>query len=132
MLSIASRAPVSSPTPIIWVTIVGNADGSARIGVVSEPPARTDSPTASIALSMTKLPEVWPVMSIAWSIGTPAPISAEKVREKRARATFWTRPPIFQGIRSLKRSHCSRPRADFFHFLNPKMIPANAPSSRYG
>src|SRR2546423_15559187 len=97
--------------------MIGNADGSARIGVVNDPPARTDSPTECMAFSMTRLPDVLPVISIAWSIGTPAPISAEYVREKRARQTFCTRSPIFQGIRSLKRSHCSRPRELFFHFL---------------
>ena len=72
-----SSAPVSSPTPIIWVTMIGKAAGSARIGVVSDPPARTDSPTAYMAFSITRLPDVFPVISIAWSIGTPAPISAE-------------------------------------------------------
>ena len=42
---------------------------------------------------------------MASSIGTPAPTSAEKVREKRASATFWMIPPIFMGIFSLNVSH---------------------------
>ena len=37
------------------------------------------------------------MISIASSIGTPAAISAEKVREKRASATFWTMSPILNG-----------------------------------
>ena len=64
-----------------------------------------------MAISMTRLPEVLPVMSIASSIGTPAAIRPEKVREKRASATFWTMPPIFIGNFSLRRSHCTRPRS---------------------
>ncbi|MEJ7716476.1 MAG: hypothetical protein WKF31_00380 [Thermoleophilaceae bacterium] len=52
------------------------------------------------------MPAVRPVISMASSIGTPAATRAEKVREKRASATFWTMSPIFHGIFSLKRSHC--------------------------
>ena len=55
------------------------------------------------------------MISIASSIGTPAAIRAEKVREKRASATFWTMSPIFNGTFSLKRSHCIRPRSVLFH-----------------
>ena len=64
-----------------------------------------------MAFSMTLLPDVLPVISMASSMGTPAAISPEKVREKRASATFWTMPPIFIGILSLKVSHCSLPRS---------------------
>ena len=82
------------------------------------PPPVTESRTATIAFSTTLLPEVRPVISIASSIGTPAEISAEKVREKRASATFCTMSPIFHGIFSLKRSHCSRPRSLLFQRRN--------------
>ena len=69
----------------------------------------TDSRTSSIAFSTTLLPEVLPVMSIASSIGTPAAIRPENVREKRASATFWTMSPIFIGNFSFRRSHCISP-----------------------
>ena len=81
---------------------------------MSVPPFLTESRTSSIAFSITVLPEVRPVMSIASSIGTPAAIRPEKVREKRASATFWTMSPIFIGNFSLRRSHCMRPRSEFF------------------
>ena len=54
-------------------------------------------------------------MSMASSIGTPAAIRPEKVREKRASATFCTMPPICIGNFSLSRSHWTRPRLEFFH-----------------
>jgi hypothetical protein len=54
-------------------------------------------------------------MSIACSIGTPAALRLENVREKRASATFWTMPPIFIGALSLALSHWRRPRSLFFH-----------------
>ena len=63
-------------------------------------------------------------MSIASSIGTPAAIRPEKVREKRARATFWTMSPIFIGNFSLSRSHCMRPRSGFFHCWKANTIAA--------
>ena len=63
-------------------------------------------------------------MSIASSIGTPAAIRPEKVREKRARATFWTMSPIFIGNFSLIRSHCMRPRSEFFQKRNTQTTPA--------
>ena len=66
------------------------------------PPPFTESLTASIAFSTTVLPAVWPVISIASSIGTPAEISAEKVRDQRASAIFCTMSPIFNGIFRLK------------------------------
>ena len=68
-------------------------------------------------------------MSIASSIGTPAAIRPENVREKRASATFWTMSPIFIGNFSFSRSHCIRPRSVLFHFLNRKTI-AKAPPNR--
>ena len=108
MLIIASRAPVSSPTPIICVTIVGNT-GAARIGVEMVPPFATEARTSFIAFSTTLLPEVLPTISIASSIGTPAATSAENVREKRAMQTFCTMSPIFHGTLSLNLSHCIRP-----------------------
>ena len=95
------------------------------------PPDLTDSRTPVIAFSTILLPEVRPVISIASSIGTPAEIRPENVREKRASATFWTIPPILNGIFSLKLSHCSRPRVDFFHFLKRTTLPQMPPISRY-
>ena len=61
-------------------------------------------------------------MSIASSIGTPAAIRAEKVREKRASATFCTMSPIFIGNFSFSRSHCMRPRSEFFHLRKTQTI----------
>ena len=50
-----SRAPVSSPTPTMWLTIVGKTEdflsGSAIV-----PPLLTLSMTPAIAFSMTWLP----------------------------------------------------------------------------
>ena len=107
-------APVSSPTPTIWTTIIGKASGTSLIGLCSVPPRLTDSRTSSIAFSTTLLPDVRPVMSIASSIGTPAEIRPEKVREKRASATFCTMSPILNGTLSLNRSHWTWPRSLFF------------------
>ena len=76
-----------------------------------------------MAISMTLLPDVLPVMSIASSIGTPAAIRPEKVREKRASATFWTMPPIFIGAFSFSRSHWIRPRSLFFQRLKMQTVP---------
>ena len=67
-----------------------------------------------MAISTTLLPEVLPVISIASSIGTPAAIRPEKVREKRASATFCTMSPIFIGNFSFSRSHWTRPVSEFF------------------
>ena len=50
-------------------------------------------------------------MSIASSIGTPAAIRPENVREKRASATFCTMSPIFIGTFSLNVSHWICPRS---------------------
>ena len=58
------------------------------------------------------------MISIASSIGTPAATRPEKVREKRASATFWTMSPIFIGIFSLNVSHCTLPRSELFQFRN--------------
>ena len=71
------------------------------------------------------LPDVRPVISIASSIGTPAAIRPEKVREKRASATFWTMSPIFNGNLSLRRSHCSRPRVAFFQRRKAQTVPTD-------
>ena len=46
---------------------------------------------------MTLLPDVLPVISIASSIGTPAAISPENVRD-RANATFWTMSPMYREL----------------------------------
>ena len=111
MASIESTAPVSSPTPTIWATIGGNAlalfSGSAIV-----PPAFTEVITSSIERSMTALPAVLPVISIACRIGTPAEVSDDSVRDQRAIATFWTTSPIFIGMRSLNASQCGRAHLD--------------------
>ena len=86
-----------------------------RSGSAIVPPALTEAITSPIARSMTALPAVLPVISIAWRIGTPAAISDENVRDQRAIATFCTTSPIFIGMRSLNASHCGRPH---FEFLN--------------
>ena len=73
------------------------------------PPDLTEVITSSIARSITALPAVLPVISIAWMIGTPAELSEDRVRDQRAIATFWTTSPIFIGMRSLNASHCGAP-----------------------
>ena len=55
------------------------------------------------------LPEVSPVSLIACSIGTPAETEPEKVRDQRARATFWITSPILAGNRSMNLSQTSFP-----------------------
>ena len=51
--------------------------------------------TSASALSTLQLPEVWPVISSAWMMSTPAATSVESVREKRAIVTLRTTGPIF-------------------------------------
>src|SRR3954454_10630976 len=111
--------------------MTGKASGTSVIGAVREPPFLTDSRTSNIAFSMTLLPDVLPVMSIASSIGTPAAIRPEKVREKRARQTFWTMSPIFIGNFSFSRSHCSWPFFDFFQRRKDQTIAHEAPITMY-
>ena len=53
---------------------------------------------------MTQLPAVWPVISSALMMSTPAATSVASVREKRAIVTLRTVSPIFIGMWSLKRS----------------------------
>ena len=84
-----------------------------------------------MASSTTTLPAVCFVMSIACSSGTPAPISAENVRDQRARATFWKMSPILNGMRSRKRCHMLRPRVVFFHLMNATVSPMVPSSRRY-
>ena len=55
------------------------------------------------------MPAVSPVSLIAWSIGTPAETEPAKVRDQRARATFWMTSPIFAGRRRVKRSQTDFP-----------------------
>ncbi len=106
-----SSAPVSSPTPTICATIAGNAE-HWRSGAEIVPPPLTDVITSPIDFSITALPAVLPVISIACMIGTPAEVSDDSVRDHRAIATFCTTSPIFIGTRSLNASHLSRPRSD--------------------
>src|SRR5918998_5320816 len=127
---IVSRLPVSSPTAIIWATMLGKI-GASRSGAAIEPPDLTDSITLAIESSTTVLPAVWPVTSIACMIGTPAEYSAEKVRDQRASAIFWTVLPILKGIRRRRRSHWGRPHDDDFHLRKPMTSATAPPSSRY-
>ena len=94
-------------------TIGGNTLARAS-GSEIVPPDLTEVITSSIDRSITALPAVLPVISIACMIGTPAEISDENVRDQRAIATFWTTSPIFSGIRSLNASHCGRPHFERF------------------
>ncbi len=100
-------------------------------GAAIDPPDLTDSMTASIASSSTALPAVWPVTSIACMIGTPAEYMAEKVRDQRASAIFWTVWPILNGIRRRTRSHCGRPQSDLRHFLKPTTVPTETAIRMY-
>ena len=70
-------------------------------------------------------------MSIACRSGTPAPMSAENVRDQRASATFWKMSPILNGMRSRKRCHRPRPLGVFFHFVKPNATPTVPRISRY-
>ena len=85
-----------------------------RSGSEIVPPAFTEVTTLPIDASITALPAVLPVMSIAWRIGTPAVVSEDSVRDQRAMHTFWTTSPIFIGIRSLNASHRGRPNFERF------------------
>jgi hypothetical protein len=58
--------------------------------------------TDAIDSSITALPAVLPVISIACMIGTPAETSDENVRDQRAIATFCTTSPIFSGNAELE------------------------------
>src|SRR3954462_5091850 len=93
--------------------------GASLSGSGIEPPDLTDSMTSYIAFSTTELPAVWPVISIACMIGTPAEKSAAKVRDQRASAIFWTVTPILNGNFRRTRSHCGRPQEHVRHFLKP-------------
>ncbi len=68
-------------------TIAGKAL-DLRSGSAIEPPDLTEMITSSMARSITALPAVLPVISIAWMIGTPAEVRAENVRDQRAMQTF--------------------------------------------
>src|SRR3954470_11482759 len=125
-----SRPPVSSPTAIIWETMAGKAEDSLS-GVAIWPPDLTDSTTSSMARSMTELPAVWPVTSIACRIGTPAEYRAEKVRDQRASAIFWTVSPSFIGSFIRKASHWGRPQDEVFHLRKATTTPTKPATIRY-
>src|SRR4051812_47766719 len=114
----------------MWTTIEGNT-GASLSGADIEPPERIDSMTSPMAFSTTLLPAVWPVISMAWRIGTPAVVRAERVRDQRASATFWTMSPILNGIRSRKASHWGRPFSDLRHFWKATKAPIVPTMSRY-
>src|SRR5918996_43516 len=107
---------------IICATIGGKI-GAALSGSAIEPPDLTDSMTAAIALSTTALPAVLPGTPMARMIRTPAPYSAENVRDQRARAIFWTVLPMLAGIRRRNASHCGRPHEELFHLRKPTKPP---------
>lgn len=111
-------------------TIEGKTD-TCLSGAEMVPPRLTESCTLAMARSTTTLPAVLPVISMACRIGTPACTSAERVRDQRASATFWTTSPIFMGMRKRKVSHCGRPFFDFFHFRKPHTDSAVTPISTY-
>ena len=52
---------------------------------------------------------------IDWRIGTPEETVPAKVRDQRARATFWTMSPMWAGNFSFTRSQLRRPLSVFFH-----------------
>ena len=79
------------------------------------PPPETESLTDTMALSMSVLPEVLPVTSIASSIGTPAVVSDASVRAQRAMPIFCTTVPILAGALTRIASQIGRPTLDFFH-----------------
>src|SRR5437763_10857320 len=87
------------------------------------PPDLTESITCPIDSSTTALPAVFPVISSACMIGTPAAVSEDSVRDHRASATFCTTSPIFIGIRNLIRSHCARPVLVPLHLKNETTTP---------
>ena len=60
---------------------------------------------------------------IDWRIGTPEATVPENVRDQRARDTFLTMSPMWKGMRSLIRSHWTRPRSVLFHWMKPKIPP---------
>src|SRR3954471_22212685 len=105
--------------------------GDSLSGSAIEPPDLTDSITSAIAFSTTELPAVWPVISIACMIGTPAAYRAEKVRDQRASEIFWTVTPMLKGNFRRTASHCGRPHEDLRHFLNAIGSTMAAPISRY-
>src|ERR1700730_10984736 len=98
---------------------MGGKTGASRSGAAIVPPDLTESITAVIERSTTALPAVLPVISSAWRIGTPAVVSADNVRDQRARATFCTTSPIFIGIRSLNASQCGRPHSERLKYMKP-------------
>src|SRR5947209_1804828 len=114
----------------MWATIGGNTEecfsGSAIV-----PPALTDSMTEAIERSITALPAVLPQISSACMTGTPAEVNDEKVRDQRAMQTIWTTSPIFIAMRSLKASHCGRPRELFFDLMKAAAEPTTPPIRRY-
>ena len=105
--SIASRAPVCSPTEIIWVTIGGNTpetrSGSARVL-----PSVTAARHCSTAFSTTLLPAVRAVIRRPSRMGTPDWTRVPSVRVKRATATFRIRVPKI-GSLSIRASMVARP-----------------------
>src|SRR5690349_22281597 len=110
---------------------MGGKAGQSRSGAEIVPPDLTEVITSPIDFSITALPAVLPVISIACMIGTPAEVSADSVRDQRAIATFWTTSPIFIGMRSLKASHLSRAVWLRFIAMNPPTPPTRNRISRY-
>src|ERR1051325_2833690 len=105
---------------------MGGKAGQSRSGAEIVPPDLTEVITSPIDFSITALPAVLPVISIACRIGTPADVSDDSVRDQRAIATFWTTSPIFIGIRSLKASQCGRAHLDLrIHKNVPTPTPTN-------
>jgi hypothetical protein len=88
-----SKAPVDSPTEIIWITMGGNIPlrfrGSAMVS-----PSRILALAFRIAVSMVLFPEVFETMLNPSRIGTPLLTSVPKVREKRATEIFCKRAPM--------------------------------------
>src|SRR5947209_20103440 len=110
---------------------IGGKAGQLRSGAAIAAPPFTDAISSSIERSITALPAVLPVISIAWMIGTPAAVRDDSVRDHRAIATFCTTSPIFIGIRSLKASQRGLPQFDRLQYKKPNTIATNTTRNTY-
>ena len=117
-----SRAPVASPTEIIWVTMGGKTlallKGSARVL-----PSLTLCRVARTASSTTLLPAVRATINSPSRIGTPLEMSVPRVRVNFATATFRMSTPT-TGTLSAMPSVIRFPVTVFLHCTRPTMNPA--------
>ena len=116
---VRSSSPVSSPIFTICETS-GGKTGSSTSGCAIGTPWCTFARTSTSADSTTQFPAVWPAISSALMMSTPAATSVARVREKRAIVTLRTTFPIPAGAFSLKRSHTCRPVSVRFQRRKPQ------------